>query len=89
MEGPIEEVAKTEAQAAENLIRELGIQVRFLILVIFLCATSFLYLELEDSFVAKTCICRFICILFFSSHIFMLDVAGSFLSSALSSWYIL
>ncbi|KAL0889939.1 hypothetical protein Bca101_013922 [Brassica carinata] len=26
LEGPIEEVAKTEAQAAENLIRELGIQ---------------------------------------------------------------
>ena len=33
LEGPIEEVARTEAQAAENLIRELGIQVRFLILV--------------------------------------------------------
>ena len=34
LEGPIEEVARTEAQAAENLIRELGIEVRFLILVI-------------------------------------------------------
>jgi len=32
LEGPIEEVARTEAQAAENLIRELGIQVRYLIL---------------------------------------------------------
>ncbi|WZZ01453.1 hypothetical protein YC2023_073781 [Brassica napus] len=32
LEGPIEKVARTEAQAAENLITELGIQVRYLIL---------------------------------------------------------
>lgn len=37
LEGPIEEVARTEAQVAENLIRELGIQVRYLILFVSVC----------------------------------------------------
>lgn len=45
LEGPIEEVARTEAQAAENLIRELGIQVRYLILLVSVCYMLVVFMD--------------------------------------------
>lgn len=72
-------VARTEAQAAENLIRELGIQVRYLILVTcvlhIFCIWDLRFALLLRCNRMKLFVSGFIrTFLFLASHIFMPDI---------------